>query len=276
MKRYTPELHAELMKEPDTRIEREFGIDGMIMAQLGEEIYRSPEYQEKKKSLKPKRVEPLCYCQDLDFWVEQFPDSLEMEIYSYGVWCCTPWTVGNFKAKRKSGELSFGDAIVKRIFKGDKGQVIFDTNESTVYLWNQVIVNNGSRTEYEQKEKDWYELPFSIDDYSKSKIQTDILKAPKLRVRDLLDTIENSFRGEIWKVEVDGKNYANLTFDELNKKVDYWRIETFLEQRYFVQKLVIKTTGRTPKSQKTQPQEIKGAILYASSCWLRFPRDENF
>lgn len=275
MKRYSPELCNELMKEPDTRIEKDFGFDGMIMARLGEEIFRDPEYQEKKKTLKPKRVDPLCHCQDLDFWVEQFPDNLEMEIYSYGVWCCTPWTAGNFKAKRKSGELGFGDAIVKRIFKGDKGQVIFDTNESSVYLWNQVIVDKGSRIEYEQKEKDWYELPFSIDAYSKSKIQTDILKAREIRVRDLLETLEVSFRGEIWRVEVDGKNYANLSFDELNKKVNYWRIESYLEQRYYVQKLVIRTKGERKKVQETQsPQEIKAIpILYASSCWLRFPRD---
>ena len=39
------------MKEPETRIEKDFGIDGMVMAQLGEEIFRDPEYQEKAFAL---------------------------------------------------------------------------------------------------------------------------------------------------------------------------------------------------------------------------------
>ena len=278
MKRYSSELYDKAMEAPTSRIEKEFGVDGLFRAYLLEELKRDPEYIKKKEFLKnnPKRSEPFYHYKNLNFWVEQFPEDMEMEIYSYGVWCCTPWTIGNFKAR--NSELPYGNAIVKRIFKGDKNQLIFDIDGNSVYLHNKNIVDGGSRIEFEHKQKEWEKLQFSIDDYSRSKIQTNVLTESNMNVKELVDSIENSFLCDLWRIEVEVKknqfkNFNDLSLDELNKNVDFWKIDSFEENNIHVQKLIIKTKFSKSNKQKIESKkshETNAIILQASSCPLRY------
>lgn len=275
--RYNVAMFNEFGKAPKTRIEKEFGVDGFLRACLLEELKKDPEYIKNNEILKnnPKRAKPFYHFKNLNFWVEQFPEDTEMEIYSYGVWCCSPWTIGNFISR--NSELPYGNATVKRIFKGDKNQLIFDTDESYVYLHNQNIMDGGSRIEFERKEKEWKNLPFSIDNYSKSKIQTDILTESTMRVRDLVESIENSFLCDLWTIKVEVqenqfKNFNDLSLDELNKNVEFWKIDSFEENNIYVQKLIIKTKDSNSNIQNIEkPHEANGIILKASSCPLRYP-----
>ena len=278
MERYSAELYNKAMEKPTSRIEKEFGVDGFIRAALEEELKRDPEYIKTIEFLKnnPKRTEPFYKYKNLNFWVEQFPEDTEIELYSYGVWFCTPWTIGNFKARRC--ELP-GNAIVKRIFKGDKNQLIFDIDGDIVHLHNTNIVDGGSRIEFEHKQKEWKKLPFSIDDYAKSKIYTDVLKESNMNVKELVDSIESSYLGDLWKIEVEVqknrfKNFNELSLDELNKDVDFWKIDSFEENNIYVQKLIIKTKFRKSNKQKIESKkshEINVPILQASACYLRYP-----
>lgn len=277
MKRYSAEFFNKDMVHPTSRIEKEFGIFGLIRAELEEEFKKDPEYIKKNEFLKnnPKRVEPFYHYKNLDFWVEQFPEDTEIELYSYGVWFCTPWTIGNFKARRS--ELP-GNAIVKRIFKGDKNQLIFDINGDIVHLHNTNIVDGGSRTDFENKRKKWENLPFSIDDYAKSKIYTDVLEESNMNVKELVDSIENSFLGDLWRIEVEVqknqfKNFNELSLDELNKDVDFWKIDSFEENNIYVQKLIIKTKFSKSNKQKIESKnrmKQMPPILQASACYLRY------
>lgn len=278
MKRYSTELYNKLMEQPESRIEKEFGVDGLIRAALDEEFKKDPEYIKKIEFLKnnPKRSEPFYHYKNLNFWVEQFPEDTEIELYSYGVWFCTPWTIGNFKARCK--ELP-GNAIVKRIFKGDKNHLIFDIVGNTVYLHNTNIVDGGSRIEFEHKLKEWEKLPFSIDDYAKSKIQTNVLEESNMNVKELVDSIDYSFLCDLWRIEVEVqknqfKNFNDLSLDELNKNVDFWKIDSFEENNIHVQKLIIKTKFSKSNKQKIESKkshETNAIILQASSCYLRYP-----
>lgn len=277
MKRYSAEFFNKDMVHPTSRIEKEFGIFGLIRAELEEEFKKDPEYIKKNEFLKnnPKRGEPFYHYKNLNFWVEQFPEDTEIELYSYGVWFCTPWTIGNFKARRS--ELP-GNGIVKRIFKGDKNQLIFDIDGDIVYLHNKNIVDGGSRIEFEYKQKEWEKLPFSIDDYAKSKIQTNVLEESNMNVKELVDSIENSFLSDLWKIEVEVqknqfKRFNDLSLDELNKNVDFWKIDSFEENNIYVQKLIIKTKFSKSIKQKIESKkshETNAPILQASACPLRY------
>lgn len=276
MKRYSSELYDKAMEQPTSRIEKEFGVDGLIRAALEEEFKRDPEYIKQNEFLKnnPKRAKPFYHYKNLNFWVEQFPEDTEIELYSHGVWFCTPWTIGNFKAR--NSELP-GNAIVKRIFKGDKNQLIFDIDGDIVYLHNKNIVDGGSRTDFEHKQKEWKKLPFSIDDYSRSKIQTNVLEESNMNVKELVDSIENSFQGDLWRIEVEVqknkfKNFNDLSLDELNKNVDFWKIDSFEENNIYVQKLIIKTKFTKFSKQKVESKksQTNAPILQASACYLRY------
>lgn len=279
MERCSSEFFDKDMEKPASRIEKEFGTLGLLRAALEEELKRDPEYIKKIEFLKnnPKRVEPFYHYKKLNFWVEQFHEDTEIELYSYGVWFCTPWTIGNFKARRS--ELP-GNAIVKRIFKGDKNQLIFDINGNIVYLHNKNIVDGGSSIEFEHKLKEWENLPFSIDDYAKSKIQTNVLAESNMNVKELVDSMENSFLGDLWGIEVEVqknqfKRFNDLSLDELNKNVDFWKIDSFEENNILVQKLIIKTKFSKSNKQKIESKkshESTAPILQASSCYLRSPK----
>lgn len=279
MKRYSTELYDKVMEKPVSRIEKEFGTLGLLRAALDEELKKDPEYIKNIEILKnnPKRVEPFYHYKKLNFWVEQFHEDTEIELYSYGVWFCTPWTIGNFKARRS--ELP-GNAIVKRIFKGDKNQLIFDIAGNIVYLHNKNIVDGGSSIEFEYKLKEWEKLPFSIDDYAKSKIQTNVLEESNMNVKELVDSIENSYLGDLWEIEIEVqknqfKRFIDLSLDELNKNVDFWKIDSYEENNIYVQKLIIKTKFTKSSKQKIESKkshESTAPILQASSCYLRSPK----
>lgn len=141
-------------------------------------------------------------------------------------------------------------------------------------------MDGGSSIEFEYKLKEWEKLPFSIDDYAKSKIQTNVLEESNMNVKELVDSIENSYLGDLWEIEIEVqknqfKRFIDLSLDELNKNVDFWKIDSYEENNIYVQKLIIKTKFSKSNKQKIESKkshESTAPILQASSCYLRSPK----
>lgn len=87
MKRYSTELYDKLMEKPTSRIEKEFGILGLLRAALDEELKRDPEYIKNIEFLKnnPKKVEPFYHYKNLIFGLNSF---MKIRKLNYTVMVC--------------------------------------------------------------------------------------------------------------------------------------------------------------------------------------------
>ena len=100
-----------------------------------------------------------------------------------------------------------------------------------------------------------------------------------MNVKELVDSIENSYLGDLWEIEVEVqknqfKIFNDLSLDELNKNVDFWKIDSFVENNIYVQKLIIKTKFTKSSKQKIESKksQTNAPILQASACYLRCPK----